>query len=86
VQRIIRSGFSRYRVPQLDGKNSGKCLTGVDSRSKGSSKFVSIDEESNHEIVHVLRLGEANCVAYETLNPGPEIDVFAHNRGSVVVW
>jgi hypothetical protein len=59
--------------------NQGRCLTGVDSRSQGLSKFVSIDEESNHEIVHVLHLGEANCAAYEALDPGPEIDVFALN-------
>jgi hypothetical protein len=44
------------------------------------SKFISIDEESNHEIVHVLRLGEANCAADEALDPGPQIDVFALNR------
>jgi hypothetical protein len=58
---------------------TGRCLTGVDSRSNGSSKFVAIDEESNHEIVHVLRLGEAQRAAYEALDPGPEIDVFALN-------
>ena len=56
-----------------------RCLTGVDSRSKGLSKFVSIDKESNHEIMHVLRLGEANCAADEALDPGPQIDVFALN-------
>jgi hypothetical protein len=56
-----------------------RCLTGVDSRSKGLSKFVSIDEESNHEIGHVLCLGEANCAAYETLDSGPQIAVFALN-------
>ena len=54
-----------------------RCLTGVDSRSKGSSEFVSIDEQSNHEIVHALRLGEAQRAADEPLDPGPQIDVFA---------
>jgi hypothetical protein len=44
-------------VPQI--VLNRRCLTGVDSSSKGLSKFVAIDEESNHEIVHVLRLGEA---------------------------
>src|SRR5215831_14561599 len=57
----------------------GRCLTGVDSSSKGLSKFVAIDEESHHEIVHVLRLGEAQCAADEALDPGPQIDMFALN-------
>src|SRR5262249_40204467 len=56
---------------------TGRCLTSVDSRSQGLSKFVSIDEESNHEIMHVLRLGEAQRAADEPLDPGPQIDVFA---------
>jgi len=56
---------------------SGRCLTGVDARSKGLSEFISIDEESNHEIVHALRLREAQRAADEPLDPGPQIDVFA---------
>jgi len=42
-------------------------------------EFVSIDEEPNHEIVHVLRLGEAQRTADEALDPGPQIDMFALN-------
>ena len=37
----------------------GRCLKGVDSRSKGAPEFVAIDEQPNDEIVHALRLGEA---------------------------
>src|SRR5262245_58503114 len=55
---------------------SGRCLTGVDTRSQGLSEFVSIDKESNHEIVHALRLGAAQRTTDEPLDPGPEIDVF----------
>ena len=40
-------------------------------------EFVSIDEQPNHEIVHALRLGEAQRAADEPLDPGPQIDVFA---------
>src|SRR6266851_10387022 len=54
-----------------------RCLTGVDSSSKRLPEFVSIDEEPNHEIVHALRLGEAQRTADEPLNPRPQIDVFA---------
>src|SRR6516165_552881 len=35
-----------------------RCLKGVDSRSKRPSEFVSIDEESQHKIVHVFCLGK----------------------------
>src|SRR5262245_28335952 len=68
-------------LPQRCG--CGRCLTGVDSRSHGLSKFVAIfvaiDKESNHEIVHVLRLGEAQRAADQPLDPGPQSDVFALN-------
>ena len=51
--------------------NRGRCLTGVDSRSKELSEFVAIDEESNYEIVHALRLGETNRASDEPLDPSP---------------
>jgi len=41
------------------------------------STFVSVDEASKHEIRHVLRLGEAQRVADEALDPGPQIAVCA---------
>ena len=44
---------------------------------EGIAKFVAIDEESNHEIMHGLRLGEAQRAADQPLDPGPQIDVFA---------
>ncbi len=40
-------------------------------------QLVAIDEEPDHEIVHGRRFGEANGAAHQTLNPGPQIDVFA---------
>src|SRR5438093_2393686 len=67
-------GPGEYVSDPTEGR---RCLTGVDSRSKELSKFVSIDEESNHEIVHALCLGEADRAAYEPLDPGPQIDMFA---------
>jgi hypothetical protein len=42
-----------FRVVELR-----KCRKGVDSLSDELSEFISIEEESNHEIVHALRLGE----------------------------
>jgi hypothetical protein len=45
--------------------------------SDGSSKLIPIDEQPNHQIVHLFRLGKAKGATHEPLNPGPEIDVLA---------
>src|SRR5215470_9786064 len=45
--------------------------------SDGSSKRIPIDEQPNHQIVHLFRLGKAKGATHEPLNPGPEIDVLA---------
>jgi hypothetical protein len=58
----------------IDG---GRCRKGVDHGSDKSPKLVPIDEQPNHEIVHALCLGEAQCTADESLDPGPQIEVFA---------
>jgi hypothetical protein len=45
--------------------------------SNGSSKFIPIDEQPNHQIVHAFRLGKANCATNQPLDPRPGIDVLA---------
>src|SRR5262245_25762365 len=45
--------------------------------SDGSSKFIPIDEEPNHQIVHAFRLGKAQRATHQPLDPGPEIDGLA---------
>jgi len=50
-----------------------RCAKGVDSRSKGTPEFVAIDEQPNHEIVQVLRLGEAQRATHEPFDPGPQV-------------
>src|SRR5215475_58008 len=45
--------------------------------SDGSSKLIPIDEQPNHQIVHLFRLGKAQRATNQPLNPGPEIDVLA---------
>ena len=45
--------------------------------SDGSSKLIPIDEQPNHQIVHLFRLGKAQRATHEPLHPGPEIDVLA---------
>jgi hypothetical protein len=56
---------------------SGRCRKGVDHGSDESPKLVPIDKQPNHEIVHALRLGEAQRAADESLDPGPQIDMLA---------
>jgi hypothetical protein len=67
------------------GRRRGRCRKGVDYGSDEPPKLVPIDEQPNHEIVHVLRLGEAQRAADEALDPGPQIDVFALNFLSVLL-
>jgi hypothetical protein len=45
--------------------------------SDGSSKFIPIDEQPNHQIVQAFCLGKAQCATNQPLDPGPEIDVLA---------
>jgi len=40
-------------------------------------KCIAIDEETNDQIVHRRRCGKTNRAAHETLDPGPQIAVFA---------
>src|SRR5262249_20611117 len=54
-----------------------RCRKGVDHGSDGPAKLVPIDEQSNHEIVHTLRLGEANRATHSSFDPHPKIEVFA---------
>src|SRR4051812_31678914 len=45
--------------------------------SEGSPKLIAIDEKADHQVVHGCRFGKANRAAYEPLDPGPQINVFA---------
>src|SRR5215468_7499367 len=45
--------------------------------SDGSPKLIPIDEQPNHQIVHLFRLRKAKGATHEPLNPGPQIDVLA---------
>src|SRR4029453_3688265 len=45
--------------------------------SDGSSKFIPIDEQPNHQIVQAFRLGKAQRATNQPLDPGPEINGLA---------
>jgi hypothetical protein len=47
--------------------------------SNGSSKFIPIDEQPNHQIVHAFRLGKAQRATNQPLDPGPQIEVLARD-------
>ena len=38
---------------------------------------MTIDEETDHQIVHRRRFRKTNGAAHEPLDPGPQVDVFA---------
>jgi hypothetical protein len=42
-----------------------------------SPKLVAIDEQADHQVVPGRRFGKANATTHETLDPCPQIDVFA---------
>jgi len=45
--------------------------------SDDSPKLIPIDEQPNHQIVHLFRLRKAQGATHEPLDPSPEIDVLA---------
>jgi hypothetical protein len=53
----------------------GRCFKAVDPVSEGKAKFIAIDEQPNHQVVHLFRLGKAQRAADEPLNPGPQINL-----------
>jgi len=55
----------------------GRGSKGVDPVLDGDSKLIAIDEEADHQIVHRRRFGKANSTTHKTLDPCPQIDVFA---------
>src|SRR5262252_8185551 len=68
---LLKLGGSRSLLSAVGDRLSLCLITGT------LPKFVSVDEQSNHESRHVLRLGEAQRAADEALDPGPQIAVCA---------
>src|SRR6266508_4969214 len=56
-------------------ENGGRCFKAVDSLSEGSPKLIAIDEETDHQVVHALRLGKADRPAHQPLDPRAQVDV-----------
>jgi hypothetical protein len=45
--------------------------------SDEESKFIAIDEETDHQIVHRRRFGKTHRATHQALDPGPQLDVLA---------
>ena len=54
--------------------NPGRCRKGVDPVLEGYPKFIAIDEEAQHQIVHRCRFGKTNRATHQTLDPGAQIE------------
>ena len=55
----------------------GRCFKGVDPVLDNDAKFILIDKEANHQVVHAFRLRKAHCPAYQTLDPRAQVEVLA---------
>ena len=70
-------------APKVEGTEGESCILSGKmfhmcwALSDGSPKLIPIDEQPNHQIVHLFRLRKAQGTTHEPLDPGPEIDVFA---------
>ena len=79
MHRPVGAKSARLRVSPPKPVASRRCLKGVDSRSKRSPEFISIDKQPQHEIMHAYRLGkhplEGSCQE-ATLLPCATFDDF----------
>ena len=55
----------------------GRCFTSVDPVLDSDPKFIPIDKEANHQVVHAFRLRKANRPTYQPLDPRAQVDVLA---------
>jgi [lysine-biosynthesis-protein LysW]--L-2-aminoadipate ligase len=62
---------STYYIQEYIDKPGGGCFRGVDLPSDGPPEFITIDEETNHQIMHALRFGETDRAPDQPLDPRP---------------
>jgi hypothetical protein len=67
----LEEAFHRVVCLQATDNSSGRCFKSVDPVSDCSPKLVPIDEEPNHQIVHLFRLGETDRATDQSLDPRP---------------
>ena len=75
--KLVTRQSMRQSIGKIHTFFLGRCLKGIDSRSKKSSELVSIDEESKHKIVPMFGLRKTNRVTHSSLDPRAKLDVFA---------
>jgi hypothetical protein len=63
--QLSETEFNQFILPYLSMPKRGpKVFHMCWPLSEGSSKRITIDEEPNHQIVHLFGLGKANRAAY----------------------
>ena len=77
-----RIGLSHEKAAR--GYSKRRCFKPVDSVLEQPPKFVTVDEQSNHQIMHPLRLGKADRTAHQALDSRPEPDMFALNLLGII--
>jgi hypothetical protein len=74
---VVKLMAPQFVKPYVKSNKHGRCSRAVDFISDGSPKLVAIDEEAHDQIVHRRRFRKANCATHKTLDPCPQIDMFA---------
>ena len=54
-----------------------RCFRAVDCMSDEEPKFIAIDEETDHQIVHRRRFGKTTRATHQALDPSPPLEVLA---------
>ena len=65
MQLVDAPVISKLYFSAYPGKTfPGRCFKAVDPVSEGKAKFIAIDEQPNHQVVHLFRLRKANCTTH----------------------
>src|SRR5262245_46819587 len=62
---------------EKSGSVIGRCFRAVDAVLDGSPKFIAIDEQPNHQVVHMLCLRKTDRPAYQPLDARAQVDMLA---------
>jgi hypothetical protein len=70
-------------ITEIKAICAGRCFRSVDFALDCHPKFIPIDKEANHQVVHAFRLGKTDRPMYQSLNPRVQVDVFALDLRSI---
>src|SRR5215470_8837111 len=61
----------------IDASSTGRCFRAVDAMLDESPKLIAIDEQPNHQVVHMLCLRKTDRPTDQPLDPRAQVDVLA---------